>query len=567
MNLAYWLNSAWMVRCRREARAFARATRAVAKTQWTILEKIVTANANSEFGRQHQFGSIRSVSHFQQRVPIATPDQFTAAIQEIATGRDNVLTCEPVELLEPTSGNTAGERLVPYTASLRRQFQRAVACWVFDAMKNQPGIRRGRAYWSISPAMGPRRISSGGIPIGFDDDAAYLSTMERCFLTHLLVMPHGIANLTSIENFRYCTLLHLLAAGDLSLISVWSPTFLTSLLAQIEPWQDGLVEDLQTRRATLPIADDGGHSEATLSIRCSANRATEVKHHLQMNGSLSSMLGQLWPQLDLISCWADGNASNYIGRIREYFPTVNVQPKGLMSTEACVSFPLVGHRGAALALRSHFFEFVPVDSTGTQGEPHPAHSVNEGKRYEVIVTTGGGLYRYRTGDVVEVVGLLNECPFLRFVGRTGRVCDVVGEKLSESHVSHTVREVCERHEIECQFAMVVPVPDRLRYRLYLEVNHAERVHSGMARIRNDLQSGLNENPHYRYATDLRQLHPLEICVVESERPTLWPIYERVLLERGQRAGDIKPMALDSWVGWHQEFKAATNSAQSVGRTT
>ena len=414
MNLAYWLNSAWMVRCRREARAFARATRAVAKTQWTILEKIVTANANSEFGRQHQFGSIRSVSHFQQRVPIATPDQFTAAIQEIATGRDNVLTCEPVELLEPTSGNTAGERLVPYTASLRRQFQRAVACWVFDAMKNQPGIRRGRAYWSISPAMGPRRISSGGIPIGFDDDAAYLSTMERCFLTHLLVMPHGIANLTSIENFRYCTLLHLLAAGDLSLISVWSPTFLTSLLAKIEPWQDGLVEDLQTRRATLPIADDGGHSEATLSIRCSANRATEVKHHLQMNGSLSSMLGQLWPQLDLISCWADGNASNYIGRIREYFPTVNVQPKGLMSTEACVSFPLVGHRGAALALRSHFFEFIPVDSTGALGEPHPAHAVNEGKRYEVVVTTGGGLYRYRTGDVVEVVGLLNECPFLRF---------------------------------------------------------------------------------------------------------------------------------------------------------
>ena len=147
------------------------------------------------------------------------------------------------------------------------------------------------------------------------------------------------------------------------------------------------------------------------------------------------------------------------------------------------------------------------------------------------------------------------------------MCDLVGEKLSESHVSHAVREVCEKHQIDCQFAMVVPVPDQLCYRLYLEFTNAGRIHSGMARIHHDLQSGLNENPHYRYATDLGQLHPLQICVAKSERATLWPIYERVLLERGQKAGDIKPMALDSWVGWHEEFKAATKSAQIVGRTT
>ncbi len=471
MNLAYWLNSVWMLSCRREAGAFAAATHVVAKTQWTVLEKILTANANSDVGRRHQFESIRSVSDFQQRVPIATPNHFSEAIGEIAAGRANVLTCEPVVLLEPTSGSTAGERLVPYTTSLRRQFQRAVACWVFDAMKHRPGIRRGRAYWSISPAMGPRRTSSGGIPIGFDDDAAYLSTVERCFLEHLLVMPRGIADFTSIENFRYCTLLHLLSAGDLSLISVWSPTFLTSLLEQIEPWRDRLAEDLRTGCATLPVADDAGKSSATMNISCSAKRAAELCDHLGANDSLSTMLGQIWPQLDLISCWADGTASNYVAQIQEYFPNVTIQPKGLMSTEACVSIPLVGHRGAALALRSHFFEFIP-ESEADSAAPTvlEAHELQEGQNYFILLTTSSGLYRYNIFDVVRCTGFFETTPLLTFLHKGAHISSITGEKITESQVVSAVRQASANSNIAvAQFTVTPQWGQPPGYRLLLNL--------------------------------------------------------------------------------------------------
>ena len=60
----------------------------------------------------------------------------------------------------------------------------------------------------------------------------------------------------------------------------------------------------------------------------------------------------------------------------------------------------------------------------------------------MVVTTGGGLYRYPLRDVVEVVGFVNECPLLRFVGRARRVSDLVGEKLDESHVSRILQQVC-----------------------------------------------------------------------------------------------------------------------------
>src|SRR5439155_20756984 len=144
----------------------------------------------------------------------------------IGAGEARVLTADPVLLLEPTSGASGGEKLIPYTAGLRRQFQRGVAAWIADLYWHRPAVRRGRAYWSISPALGPPRRSSGGIPIGFADDAEYLGRLERFALRRLLVAPPAVARLSDMAAFRYCTLLFLLAAEDLTLVSVWNPTFL-----------------------------------------------------------------------------------------------------------------------------------------------------------------------------------------------------------------------------------------------------------------------------------------------------------------------------------------------------
>jgi len=234
MGIAYWLNTTWKWKCRREAHAFHRATSAVAETQQAVLHAIITANRPSEFGRRYRFGSIATPRQFQERVPLATYDSYQEAIDRIAAGETNVLTVEPVERLEPTSGTTRGAKLIPYTRSLRRQFQRALAAWIWDLMQHRPAVRRGRAYWSISPAFGTHRRTPAGIPIGFDDDTAYLGRLERVALTSFLAVPPGVATLSDIENFRYCTLLHLLQADDLALISVWNPTFLVALLRRLD---------------------------------------------------------------------------------------------------------------------------------------------------------------------------------------------------------------------------------------------------------------------------------------------------------------------------------------------
>jgi hypothetical protein len=550
MNSTYLLNSAWMMKCRSEAKAFERAADCVAKTQAALLRDMLRRNADTEFGRNHGFDRVATPQEFQRRVPLATYDNFANPINRIAAGAPNLLTSDPVTLLEPTSGTSRGEKLIPYTSSLRRQFQRMASAWIYDLFSRRPAVRGGRAYWSISPATMHRRRTQCGIPIGFDDDTAYLGGIERRLMHRLLAVPGSVAKLTDVAEFRYATLVHLIQARDLTLISIWSPTFLEALLTPLEAFRDRLAYDVQT-------------SDAELAAILRADLPPQ------------EMLAQIWPRLALVSCWADGAAARYVGRIRELLPEVEIQPKGLLATEGCVSFPLIGHDGAALALRSHFFEFQEVDAAEEEAAAcRLAQELRLGDRYRVVLTTGGGLYRYRLGDVVEVVGFHRQCPLLRFQGRSGAVSDRVGEKLDEAFVAPVVDRVLSSHGITPRFALLAPEdPTELetalvendtkprraapRYRLFVQPAGAFPDHATVRSLQEMLEAALEENPHYRHAVLIEQLAPVAVTILDPGGASAWSIYERRRLAQGLKAGDIKPTSLDAWTAWSGEFQSLT----------
>jgi hypothetical protein len=531
---AWWLNTAWMLKCSTEAAAFARACRRVADTQTRLLLRTLRENRDTDFGRAHGFADIADARDYQRRVPLATYDDFADPVQRVAEGAANVLTREPVRLLEPTSGTSGGEKLIPYTAGLRCQFQRGVAAWIADLFRHRPAVRLGRAYWSISPAAPPRR-SPGGLPIGFDDDASYLGRAEAWALRRLLVTPAAVARMPDMAAFRYATLLSLLAAGDLSLISVWSPTFLTALLAPLASWQERLCFDL--RRGCSWLRPDLARSDRLARI-------------LRSSAGTSDQLRLAWPGLALISCWADAAAGRFLPELRELFPGVEIQPKGLLATEGFVSFPLCDRPSAALALRCHFFEFQERDGPRCQ----LAHELDQGGRYRVVLTTAGGLYRYQLRDEVEVVGFLRRCPLLRFVGKADAVSDLVGEKLAEPHVGAVLDRLWAAHGLRPRFALLVPVLGRPpRYRLYLQGPGADGRPTRLDPLRDALEAGLSENPYYRHAVAAGQLAPAEVAALDPRRGSAWLLYEQRCLEEGQKCGNVKPAALDRRIGWPQVF--------------
>jgi hypothetical protein len=552
MNLAFWLNTAWMWRCHAEARAFSRATRSVEQAQTALLQAILARNVATEFGASHDFDTIVTPQDYQRRVPLSTFEDYDTWIDRIAAGTPHVLTSQRVLLLEPTSGSTSGEKLIPYTKDLRDQFQRGVAAWIVDLMSHRPAVRRGRAYWSVSPALGTNRHSAGGIPIGFDDDTAYLGRPERFLVKRLLAVPSSVARLPDVNGFRYLTLLHLLRASDLALLSIWNPTFLSVLLKQLDPWQEQLCADIRRGTVSHPAASTpSGHH------RPDVRRAARLESIFAADRPLSEKLRQIWPRLALISCWTDGPAAWGVPELRALFPSVEIQSKGLLATEAFVSLPLVGRPGAALAIRSHFFEFQEIQS----GTIRLAHELDRGGRYRVVVTTGGGLYRYQLRDEVMVTGFEHRCPLLKFLGKSDCVSDLVGEKLGEPHVRQVLERVFSSVGLSPAFSLLVPVvAEPPRYRLYLQGLREESAPGWAASLQRSLEDGLRENPYYRHAVSLGQLVPVEVHQLGDTTEPARDLYERRCMTLGGKLGDIKPSAMDPRPGWEEAFDSATRTA-------
>lgn len=541
-------NSLWLISCLPEAMRFRVATRATAQTQWRVLQRMLRQNAQTAYGRQYQFASVRSAAEFQDRVPLTHYDDYRDWIERIAAGEANVLTTEPVKLLEPTSGSTSGTKLIPYTASLKSEFQRAIATWIVDLFLHDPRLMFGQAYWSVTPLVRRNERTAGGIPVGFEEDAEYLSGWQQRLLNSILAAPSPVKGIGAMESFRYVTLLFLLRSRRLTLISVWNPTFLSLLVERLPAWGPKLAADIARGTISAPMAEEL-QSRLRRFNPPDARRGAELARIFQSAVTPGELHQRIWPKLRLISCWADAHAAAYAQELGRLFPHARLQGKGLLATEGFVTFPLADSEGAALALRSHFFEFLPVDQPADR--PRLAHEVKVGERYAVALTTGGGLYRYQLHDLVEVTGFRAECPLLRFIGKEDSLSDWFGEKLNAIHVGHVISSAITTCGIESRFAMLACEPETAppAYAIFLEA--AEAAPESLLALGAAVEIGLRENFHYRYCRELGQLAAVRVFRIEGGA---LEAYLAACQSRGQRAGDIKPVALHNGAGWAGVFR-------------
>ncbi len=540
-------NSAWLAGCLPALAQFMRATKRVAAAQESILHRILRANAGTEFGRAHDFASVQSANDYQRRVPLCDYDHCASQVQHMAAGAQNVLTSDPVRLFEPTSGSSSAEKWIPYTRSLQREFQAGIRAWIADLFNHDLSLLSGQAYWSVSPARALDHKTSAGIPIGFEEDASYLGCWEKQFVDSVMAVPPAVRRITDMDTFRYVTLLFLIRSRNLKLISVWNPSFLSLLVWPLQEYGESLAHDLEsgtiTTKAEIP--------NVLKSVQQSdPRRANELRFALRAR-TPAEMHERIWPRLKLLSCWTDANSAAPAQNLASLFPQARIQGKGLIATEGFVSFPLYRHEGSALAICSHFLEFLPAAAAGGCDADHPqlAHQLELGQTYTVVLTTGGGLYRYQLHDLIEVVGRLNDCPLIRFLGREGYISDWFGEKLNEAHVAGILRDVFGSLALLPTFAMIAcdarhPEPG---YVLYIDCAAKD---DSLRQAAACIEARLQENFHYCYARKLGQLAPLR--VFRAVRAT--ESYLSVKNRDGQRFGAIKPLALEAQGDWSRIFR-------------
>ncbi len=542
-------NFLWFLYSAVRTRTWKRAIKNVETAQAEVLHRIISENARTKFGRQHSFETIDSVAAFQKAVPTQTYEDARPFIDEIAAGAQNVLTAAPIQRFGVSSGSTSASKLVPYTASLISEFQEGIDPWLYFLMRDRPSILRGKAYWSVTPVGEKRKYSAGGIPIGFDDERSYFGKLTQWVLKTVMATPSELALIQNMDTFRYVTLRFLLQEKSLSWVSIWNPTFVTLFLNPLQKWFDQLIEDIRTGTMTVDL---GIPPEIDKSIRMalvkSPRRAKELAQIRHKNRG--NIYEEIWPNLKLISCWAHGNSGDAVKQLQSHFPHVAIQPKGLIATEAFVSFPFRGE-SSALSINSHFFEFEEVGNKTIR----LGHQLEDGKRYSVIVTTGGGLYRYRLNDVVEVLGFEAECPLIRFVGKQDKVVDICGEKLNEQFVGDVVRQEFSQANLNPSFWMVAPLkssPQTVEYILFVQLLNTVG-DDLLVRIGHAVDSAFRNNFHYDYCRRLGQIGQCRVFLIEAEQLAS-EIYLSTCVELGQRLGDIKTTALHPYLDWSGKFQ-------------
>lgn len=475
------------------------------QTQQQILQKILKQNRDTHFLTENEFDRLAPRKY----------EDFLPYIESMMQGRKNVLTAEDPILLEPTGGTTSGTKLIPYTFALKKEFQRAIDPWICGLFMKWPSLLFGRHYWCITPSTTLETDSE--IPIGFDTDAAYLNRSQQILMDHILAVPDEIKKCTDPISAEYLTLFYLLKSKNLRLISIWHPSLLVIQLKTLKIRFDELIHTLET--GGLP--DD---IKSPIPVLKHPRRARQLRE-------MGFNPARIWKRLKIISCWAGASGQEWIDQLELMFPTVTIQPKGLIATEGISTIPL-GTKENIAAVGSHYYEFENEESK----ERLPLWNLEKGAVYHLILTTGGGLYRYCTHDLVKVSGMFGKTPCLEFQTRNNMTSDLVGEKIALSQA----QLICSSIPIPRTFALIAPeaVGNSFRYVLYLEAMNP-------VPLDDFFEKELNQNFHYHHARNIGQLEHSVVRYIHHGVEKTYAYLEGL----GQQRGNIKLSALRLETNW------------------
>lgn len=529
-------NVLWLLSCLPNWVRFQFALRNPRRAQEHILRRLLRQNRSTAFGRRHGFATLHTPEDFAARVPLVEYEDFAAEIAAARQGQPFPLAAEIPSLLEPTSGSSGAPKLIPLTPSLQREFSAAIHPWIAWLYLAHPRLLLGRQYWAVSPNTPPPRRENAppdSIPIGFSDDADYLGFAGRFLSRRVMATPPELRLVADRDSFLLLTLFFLLKEKNLRLISIWHPSFLTLLLDAIPRQLPALLRMLRT--GELPASGLEPHLHLRLSSRISSDprRAGELES-LELSAHPEN-IARAWPRLELISCWAGDRSEPWLARLRALFPRATLQGKGLLATEGGVTLPTGCGKLRPCAIRSHFFEFIDPET----GAVLPVWRLLSGREYSVVLTTGGGLWRYRLHDRVRVMGFCHATPCLEFLGKDNVVSDLVGEKLDERHVAEALSLAQSATDIHPAFALLVPdaAPG---YLLWLDMPGSSPSDDAPLRFAEAVEKELLRNFHYAHARNLGQLAPL--------RPRLVPdaahLYRSLREQDGTRIGTLKFPALE-----------------------
>ncbi|HYO91620.1 MAG TPA: GH3 auxin-responsive promoter family protein, partial [Pyrinomonadaceae bacterium] len=459
------LKTAFRLHGRRASLQLDRATHAPRAVQQAFLLRTLRNNALTAFGSLHNFAGIRTESDYRRRVPVRDYEGFRPFVNRMMAGERAVLTKEQPVMLTMTSGTTGEQKFIPVTRASQRAESRLMRQWLYRALLNHPAYMNERSVAIVS------RAGEGHTPSGLAYGSASGMTYKNVprLIRRSQAIPYPVSELEDYDQ-RYFLIARFALAAPVAFIITPNPSTLLRLAQILLERTEDLLRAIHdgtlgiTARAQADI-----YAQLSNSLKPDPARARLLASVAAQAGSLRP--ADCWPNLKLIACWIGGSVGTQAHKLPDVYGAVPLRDLGYIASEGRFTVPFEDYTPSGiLALRSNYYEFIPEqEADSAQPSILSSHELEAGRRYSILLTTQGGLYRYRIQDIVEVTGFYNNAPLVAFIRKEGETASITGEKLHVNHLILALDEVRRRSHLDIEQFRAAPDYTTNRYDIYLEI--------------------------------------------------------------------------------------------------
>lgn len=357
-----------------------------------VFRKLINSASNTEWGKKHNYASIKSYSDFS-KVPVQTYEEVKGYVDRMRHGEENLLWPGRVRWYAKSSGTTNDKsKFIPVSA---------------DGLKNihyRGGTDAVALYLSINPES--RFFSGKGLILGGSHSPNYN-------LKDSLV-------------------------GDLSAILIQNVNPLVNLI-RVPSKEIALLSEFEEK--VERIASSTIHKNVTNISGVPSWMLAVIKRILEKTGAKT--LDEVWPNLEVFFhggvCFTPYR-EQYKSLIKSdkmhYMETYNAS-EGFFGLQNDLTDP------AMMLMIDYdvFYEFIPLEELENENPTIvPLWGVEVGRNYAIVISTSCGLWRYILGDTVKFT---QKDPYKFIIsGRTKHFINAFGEELMVDNAEKGLQIAC-----------------------------------------------------------------------------------------------------------------------------
>ena len=357
------------------------------------LKKLVSSARDTEWGKKHQYASVKTPKDFKARVPVQDYDDIKPYVERLRKGEQNLLWNSDIRWFAKSSGTTSDKsKFIPMSE------ESLVECH----------FKGGKDLLSIYCNNHPDTLLFNG----------------KCLA---LGGSHQI-NSVSNESFY----------GDLSAIIMQNLPFWAEFIrtpdlsiALMDNWEEK-IEKLVKATIVEDVTNISGVPTWTIVL---------AKRILEVTGA--SNLLEVWPHLEL---FVHGAVSfiPYREQIKQLMPAHKVNYlETYNASEGFFGIQDSNNSDELLLMLDYgiYYEFMPLEELGKE---YPStvqlNDVQRNVNYALVISTNSGLWRYLIGDTIIFTSLN---PYrIKITGRTKHFINAFGEELIIDNAEKAIAFAC-----------------------------------------------------------------------------------------------------------------------------